>query len=256
MSWVAVAVAGTALVGGLISADAQRSAANTQADAQKQAAATQQQMFNTINQQEQPFIQSGYKATTALNRLMGLEEGDPGTGQANGYLSQTFNPTQEQLNNYPGYKFALETGGQAIRNASTPGVGALSGPALKSLMDFNVGTANQYYGQYFNQFQQQQQNIFSRLSGLAGLGQNAATNVGTQGTALGTGIAQAQAAAGGSLAAGQVGSANTLANSLNSASSLGYLMAGRGNTPTSTSPDMSGGEYGGDAGAITAGGGY
>lgn len=248
MSWTAVAVVGGAVVGGLISADGQKSAANTQADAQKQAAATQQHMFDTINQQEQPFIQSGYGATTALNKLLGLSPGDPGMGLSNGYLSQTFNPTQDQLNNYPGYKFALQTGGQAIRNADTPGIGALSGAALKDLMNFNVGTANQYYGNYFNQFQQQQQNIFSRLSGIAGLGQNAATNVGTQGTSLGTGIAQAQAAAGGSLAAGQAGAANTIGNSISNAGSLSYLMGGgnsQGNNYSVSSGGVSGGDEGG-----------
>lgn len=258
MSWVAVAVAGGAVLGGLITSNGQKSAAETQANAQKQAAATQQQMFNTINKQEQPFIKSGVGATTALNRLLGLSKGDPGTGESNGYLTQTFNPTQEQLNNYPGYQFALQAGGQAVRNADTPGVGALSGAALKDLTNFNVGTANQYYGQYFNQFQQQQQNIFSRLSGLAGLGQNAATNVGTQGTSLGTGIAQAQAAAGGSLAAGQAGSAATLGNAVSGASSLAYLMGGGNVSSGVGAPNYSinsGGENGGDAGAVTGGGG-
>ena len=228
MSWIAAAVIGSNIVGGLISSNGQQEAANTHANAQQQAAATQQHMFDTINQQEQPFIQSGYGATTALNQLLGLAPGNPATGQANGYLAQSFNPTQEQLNNYPGYQFALQTGGQALRNADTPGIGALSGAALKDLMNFNVGTANQYYGQYFNQDQQQKNNLFSRLSGLAGLGQNAETNVGTQGTALGTGIAQAQAAAGGSLAAGQVGAANTLGNSISGSVPLAYLMSGNG----------------------------
>jgi hypothetical protein len=92
------------------------------------------------------------------------------------------------------------------------------------LTSFNVGTANQYYGQYFNQFQQQQNNIFSRLSGIAGLGQNAASNVGTSGTQLGGGIAQAQAAAAGSTAGGIVGATNSLGSS---AVPLAYLMAGQ-----------------------------
>jgi len=55
------------------------------------------------------------------------------------------------------------------------------------------------------------------------LGQNAATNVGTAGTALGTGIAQAGAAAGASQAAGTVGAANALGGA---AVPLAYLMSG------------------------------
>lgn len=226
MSWIAVAIGGAAVVGALGS----NAAANTQAGAQEQAAATQQKMFNTINGQEQPFIQSGYGAQQQLNYLLGI--GDPGqaftagkggvggsagtasSSPAGGYgsLNSTFTPADYLANQDPGYQFQLQQGAQATRNADTPGVGALSGPALKDLMSFNQGMASTGYQNAFNRFQTQNNNIFSRLSGIAGLGQNAATNVGTAGTSLGTGIAQAQAAAGGSQAAGIVGSTNALSS--------------------------------------------
>ena len=154
------------------------------------------------------------------------QSGQPSAPGANGIgfgsLIKPFSPTQEQLNNYPGYQFALQQGGAAVRNADTPGSGALSGAALKDLTNFNVGTANQYYGQYFNQYQEQQNNIFNRLSGIAGLGQNAASNTGNAGSQLGTGIAQAQAAAGGSQAGGIVGETNSLGGALTTAALLKY----------------------------------
>ena len=335
-------LAGAALVGSAVSAIGANSAANTQADAQKQAAQTQLDMFNKITGQEQPFLQSGYGATSALNYLLGiggntssggagaqplsynawaaqqgggggtggaptslagiLQGGPGGTGTrafdpsghgltvgANGatvpgadtsqaayqkyvssfgnpaaagggappggvgglpagFLTQQFNPTQEQLDQYPGYQFALKTGQTAIRNQDTPGSGALSGAALKDLMNFDVGTANQYYGQYFNQFQTQQNNIFNRLNSIASLGQNAAGNLGSAGTSLGTGIAQAQAAAGGSLAAGTIGAANAIGGGLNNAASLNYLLSNSGsNAPL----QAAGASAYGDAGAST-----
>lgn len=215
---------------GLLGAAGSVVGAGEQASGQQAAAGTQQSMFNTIVGQQQPFMQAGYGATTALNQLLGTSPTTGpggtagGTGLPGGYMTQTFQPTQAQLNAYPGYQFALNAGGQATRNADTPGVGALSGPALKDLTNFNVGTANQYYGNYFNQFQQQQSNIFGRLSAIAGLGQNAAANTGTAGTQLGTGIAQAGAAAAGSQAAGTVGATNSIANS---AVPLSYLLAGQ-----------------------------
>lgn len=223
MAWIAVAIAGSAILGAVGS----NMAASTQAGAQEQAAATQQGMFNTIVGQEQPFLSGGYGAESALNQLLGTSpaSGKGGTaantGLPEGYLTTPFNPTMQQLENYPGYQFSLQQGGQAIRNADTPGVGALSGPALKDLMSFNQGLANTYYGQYFNQYQTQQSNIFNRLQGIAQLGQNAASNTGQAGTTLGTGIAGAQAAAGGSLAGGIVGSTNALAGN---AIPLAYLM--------------------------------
>lgn len=208
------AILGAAAIG----ATGQIIGAQTQASGQEQAANTQAGMFNKIVGQEQPFLSAGQGATTALNQLLGTAPGTgPGgtaasTGLPAGYLTQQFAPTQEQLNNYPGYQFALQTGGQAVRNADTPGVGALSGPALKDLMSFDVGTANQYYGQYFNQFQTQQNNIFNRLQQIASLGQNAAGNLGSAGANLGTGIAQAQAAAAGSIGGGIAGASGSLGN--------------------------------------------
>jgi hypothetical protein len=210
VSWVATAIAGSAVVGAIGS----NMAAGTQAAGQQQAAGTQLSMFNTINQQEQPFIQAGYGATSQLNSMLA-----PG-----GQLNRSFTP-QDFLNNLdPGYQFQLQTGGQALRNADTPGVGALSGPALKDLMGFNQGMAATGYQNAFNRFQTTNTNIFQRLSTLAGIGQNAASNVGTSGTQLGTGIAGAQAGAAASQAGGIVGATNALGGS---AVPLAYLMSGQ-----------------------------
>lgn len=214
-----------------------------QASGQEKAASTQAGMFNTIVGQEQPFLQGGYGAQTALNELLGTSAATgPGgtastTGLPGGYLTQQFNPTQQQLENYPGYQFQQQAGQLATESANTPGTGALSGPALKSLMTFNQGLAASNYGNYFNQFQTQQNNIFNRLSNIAGLGQNAAGNLGNAGTQLGTGIAQAQAGAAGSIAGGIVGAANSASNGIG----LNYLLANGGN-PNSTSLGGVGGQ--------------
>lgn len=220
MPWGIVAGAAIGAIGSTM-------AAGTQADAQKQASQTQLGMFNTINSQEQPFMQAGYGATSKLGDLLGTS----GNTGASGYgsLTQNFTP-QDYLNNQdPGYQFQLQTGGQALRNADTPGVGSLSGAALKDLMSFNQGMASTGYQNAFNRFTTQQNNVFSRLSGIAGLGQNAASNTGTAGTSLGTGMAQAQAAAGGSQAAGIVGASNALGGG---STALGYLMNnGGGSNP-------------------------
>jgi len=225
-------VAGAIVAGGVVGAVGSNIAAGKQAAGQEAAANTQAGMFNRIVQQEQPFIQGGYGAEKTLSQMLG-----PG-----GYLTQQFAPTQAQLNAYPGYQFALQTGQQAVRNADTPGVGALSGPALKDLMNFNTGLANTYYGQYFNQFQTQQNNIYNRLLGTAQLGQAAAGNLGTAGTGLGTGIAQAQAAAAGSQAGGVVGATNALGGIPMSVLYANYLQS---QTPPPSSDTVPGGFFNG-----------
>lgn len=228
MTWVAVAVVGGAAIGTIGAG----MAAGTQADAQKQAAATQQQMFGTINAQEQPFMQAGYGATSKISDLLGTS-GNTGASDY-GSLTKSFTPADFLANKDPGYDFQLQTGANAVRSADTPGVGALSGAALKDLMTFNQGMASTGYQNAFNRFNTQQNNVFARLSGIAGLGQNAATNVGTAGTSLGTGIGQAQAAAGASQAAGIVGGANAIGGSAVPLASL--LQSGNtGGTPTTAS---------------------
>jgi len=217
MSFIASAIIGSSLIGGIGSIIA----GGEQASGQEQAANTQAGMFNTIVGQENPFLQGGYGAETALGQLLGTSKGSFG-GLPNGYLTQTFQPTMSQLEQYPGYQFALTQGDQALNNQNSPGVGAVSGPALKSLMNYNQGLASTQYQNAFNNFNTQQNNIFNRLSGIASLGQNAAGNLGNAGTQLGTGIAQAQAAATGSIAGGIVGATNSASNGL----ALNYLLNG------------------------------
>lgn len=227
MSWVATAIVGGAVIGAVGS----NLAANTQASGQRQAANTQAAMFNTIVGQEQPFIQAGQGASTTLNQLLGTTPGTGTGGTAGttglpaGYLTQTFNPTQAQLENYPGYQFQLSQGDLALQSANSAGGSAVSGPALKSLMSFNQGLAASNYNQYFNQFQTQQNNIFNRLQQIASLGQNAAGNLGSVGANLGTGIAQAQAGAAASQAGGIVGATNAIGGS---GIPLAYLMNNQG----------------------------
>lgn len=243
MPWGFVAGAAIGAIGSVV-------AGGEQASGQKAAANTQAQMFNTITQQEQPFIKPGYGAETTLSELLGLNAPTgvggtaTGTNLPGGYLNQIFNPTQQQLEQYPGYQFQLQQGDLALQSANSAGGSAISGPALKSLMSFNQGLAASNYNNYFNQFQTQQNNIFNRLNSIAAMGQNAAGNLGTAGTQLGTGIAQAQAGAAGSIAGGIAGASNNIGNAVTLATLL--------NNPNSN-PYAGSGPGGG---TMNAGGGY
>jgi hypothetical protein len=228
---VAAAIAGGAVASGAIGAIGSNSAANTQSSADQNATAAQEQMFNTINGQEQPFIGIGNGAAGALNPLLGLTGGNGPGGLANGYLDQTMSPFSfdpSSITKSPGYQFAQTQGLQQTQNALAPNVGALSGPTLQALTNYGTGEAEQYYNNYFNQAQSQyqtnlsslesqQQGIFGRLSAIAGLGQNAASNTGTAGAQLGTGAAQSIAAGGAAQAAGTVGASNAIGGSISSA---------------------------------------
>jgi hypothetical protein len=237
MSFIAAAVVGGSVLSGVIGAVGANSAANTQASAQEQAAQIQQNEFNTTTQQEQPFIQGGQNALLALQQGLGIATGNS-AGIPNGYLTQTtgpfsFNPSS--ITSSPGYQFSQTQGLQQTQNSLAPNVGALSGPTLQALTNYATGNAEQYYNNYFNQAQSQyttnlnsqqtqQNNIFDRLSTIAGLGQNAAGNLGNTGAQLAGAEGQAVAGAGASQAAGIVGAANALGGGISSAGN-GYALS-------------------------------
>jgi len=68
MTWVAVAIGGSAVLG----AGASYLGSKKQAQGAQNAAGINMDMFNTLNRQQQPFIQSGYGAMGRLNTLLGL----------------------------------------------------------------------------------------------------------------------------------------------------------------------------------------
>jgi hypothetical protein len=295
LGWVAAAGVVGSLATGAMSADASRSAANAQARSAANAQQISQDQFNTIQQQNAPFTQSGYGALSALDWGLGIGPqtagGQPaggmgtGTPTPNGYdpssgyhlgaggsVSQGLSNPGGMSSIYPGigsgptqgpgmapqqaaqgggqtgglgygsltksfdtsdwqklspaYNFQLRQGQQGVMNADAAGAGALSGAAQKDLIDYNQSAANTSFNNAFNQYQTQQGNIFSRLSGIAGLGQSSANNTGQQGTTLAGQAGQAAVAQGSYLGAGAVGSANAWSGAINSATP--WLTAGGG----------------------------
>ena len=143
----------------------------------------------------------------------------------------------------PAYNFNLQQGQQNVLNADAAGQGSLSGAALKDLSSFNQANANNSFNNAFNQYQTQQGNIFSRLSGIAQLGQASAANTGQQGTALSGQAAQSATNVGSALAAGQVGSANAWSGAISNAAP--WLYSGGGSSLSSV-PGVTGGSMFGD----------
>ena len=225
MSWVAVAVGGAAVIGGAISASGAKSAANTQAQSAANAQQISENEFNTITGQEQPFMNSGYAAQSQLNQDMGIG-GDNGSG---GYGSLTAPFTAQNFKQLsPAYQFQQQQGMQGVLNGDSSGQGALSGATSKDLIGYNQNLANTSFNNAFNQYQTQNQNVYNRLSGIAQLGQNAASNTGQQGTALAGQAAQSATNVGTAQAAGTIGAANAASGSVSSLSSLPWLYANQG----------------------------
>jgi hypothetical protein len=216
MSWVAAAVVGSALLG----ANASRSASSAASDAATRSAEIQQGMFDTTNAQGAPYRQAGSDATARLADLLGTSGNTGSSGY--GSLTSSFTPSDFLANKDPGYDFQLKQGQQALQNSQAASGGVLSGAALKGLIDYNQGQASTGYQNAWNRWNTQQGNTYTRLNGLASLGENAAVNAGNTGATYANTIGNSLTSAGNATASGIMGNANALSSGVNNY--LGYNM--------------------------------
>lgn len=221
------AMVGGSVVSGLIGASAARSGASMQADAASQASANQlqatresnamqQKMYDENVKRQDPYLQAG---NTALSQLQGGMQ--PG-----GQFTKNFAPSDLAMD--PSYKWRLQQGTQNL-NASAAARGMVgSGQNMKDVMNYGQDAASQEYGNAYNRYRTNREDLYSKLSGLTQMGQNTATGVGTQGMNMAGQQAQntmtgAQNASNymtsgaAASAAGQMGSANALASGLGGA---------------------------------------
>jgi hypothetical protein len=181
----------------------------------------------SLGQTVQPRPGSGPVAGAAGS---GASAGAPAGGSSGGYgsLLKPFDTSDwQQLS--PAYNFQKQQGTQGVLNGAASGQGALSGSAYKDLIDYNQNAANTSFNNAFNQYQTQQGNIYSRLSGIAQLGQSSANNTGQQGTALAGQAAQSATNIGTAQAGGAVGIANSLGGAAQSAAPWLQYGGGGGN---------------------------
>lgn len=169
MSWWAVGSAAVTVVGGLVSADAQRSAGNKAGDAQVQAAQLdideRRRQFDAIQKLMAPFVEGGTAAFGAQGDLAGINGADKQAAAIAG------------IENSPQFASLTKQGESAIlANASATG-GLRGGNVQGALGEFRPALLTDLINQQF-----------ARLGGLASLGQNAAAGVGNAGLATANGI--------------------------------------------------------------------
>ena len=198
MTWVAAAVGGGAVLNylsGSTQADAARQAAQMQADAANSAIALQREQFNTINEQQRPQRELGYKGVSQISDMMP-------------YLTKQFGAQDLQAGLAPNYDFMLSQG-QGINAAKANQAGGMiGGNALQGLNQFTQDYAGNAYQNAFTNFQNQQTNIYNRLAGIAGIGQAAQNAVNTAGGNMANNVSSLGVGGAAALGAGQIGAAN------------------------------------------------
>ena len=237
MSAIAVSIIGGNILSGSMQAGASTDAANIQSASSERAAeiqaktadktlAQQKELFDIVNKQTAAGRGAGYQGLTQIRSMLPGqytrydENGKPiGTATGSDYLTRQFTAEDFKNNLDPGYAFRLQQGQLANQAAANKAGGMIGGNVLAGLNEYNQGMASQEYGNAFNRFQTQRNNIYNTLASIAGLGQTsqqqanqAASSYGTNAANIATNLANAQTGlitgAGAAQAAGQIGAAN------------------------------------------------
>lgn len=187
--WVATAIIGGALVGGIGTAYAANKGAKAIQNSAQTAANTTLGMFNTTREDLAPYRQIGQNANTELQSRLP-------------FLTSPITMDQATLEQTPGYQFTRTQGLKAVQNsAAARGLGS-SGAAQKGAAAYATGLADQTYQTQFNLENTNRTNAFNRLMGLIGTGANAAAGGGQIGQQAAQTAASAQIAGGNAQAAG------------------------------------------------------
>ena len=188
------AALGTAVLGGsLISAYASGDAADTAAEASGQASAAsigeQRRQYDLSRADYAPYLAAG---TGAVNQL--ATDLRPG-GR---FATTTPFDFQYDQNTDPGYGFRFSEGMEGLERSAAARGGLLSGAGIKGATEFGQGMGSQEYNNAFNRYVTgfnantgERNQLYNRLAGVAGTGQNAVGSVTAQGANMAGNIGNA-----------------------------------------------------------------
>jgi hypothetical protein len=213
-SWVGPAIG---VVGGLMGADSANNAANTQAQSAAQSDATQRYMYDTTRADNAPFLQNGQAGSNRLSRLLGLS-GDSGASDY-GSLTRKFNSNDlanDTVYN-SGLQFGLDEGTKALNNQASANGSYLSGATAKALTRYGNDYATTKAGDAYNRYNNDNTNIYNRLAGITGAGQQAASQVGSAGANYGNNVSNTATSLGNARAASGIAAGNAISGGISGA---------------------------------------
>lgn len=212
---VGAGVAGVAgLAGAAMSASAAGNAADMQSASEQQALAFQQQQWAQQQQNEQPYLQAGAGALSSMQQMTAA-----GAPQ---FTQQDFLANQD-----PAYGFDMQQGINSIQASAAANGGLMSGGTLTALNNYAQGQASNEYQNAYSRFMNNQNTQFSRLSGIAGMGQGAVSSLGQLGSQYASAAGNAVTGSANAQAAGAIGSANAYGGALGTIGSSAAQMPGQ-----------------------------
>jgi hypothetical protein len=233
MSWVAAAIFGSTVVGGLLQSDATQSAAQTQADATRQSQAQLLAAGQKASEQYTPYTDLGKTSLASLTSQMP-------------YWNQQFTAADLKSNLAPNYEFMKQQGlGATSQNINVGGGGSNANMARTK---FAEDYASNAYQNAFNNFQTQRTNIYNQNQNLAAMGLTGAQGSANAQIGTGTNIASLTSGLGNAQAASQIAQGNIYGGIANTAGSMGaYSMLGNNAQNAAMQSQLSQGGYGSNA---------
>ena len=150
-------------------------AAKAQKESTAMSVAAQKEMFNEMKQILAPYVAYGLEGMEDFKTaLPGLLEG--------------FDPTMAELENTPGYKFALEQGQKGVANSYSAKGLSNSGAALKGAANFASGLAQGTFQQAWQNDAARKSQNYNMLMGPMQMGANAAAMQGGYAMSLGANL--------------------------------------------------------------------
>lgn len=220
MSYVAVAIGGAALIGGVASTVSANKAAGAAKSAANSSIQEQNNEYNQTRNDQAPWRTTGASALDQIAKLYGLDTVDANGNTVKGTGKADFS----SFSTSPDFQFNLGQGQDAINRSAAARGGLLSGAAVKAGETYATGLANQTFGDYV-----------SRLSGVAGAGQAATNATQAAGTNMANQNSGAIMAAGNARASAYGSIGQTVGNSVNGLAS-NYLLYKYLNPSTATTP--------------------
>jgi hypothetical protein len=193
MTWAAVAIGGSALVG----AYGANKAAKAQLQGAREGAAAEREMFERQVELQEPFRQVG---VNALPDLVEASRYDP------------FTLAKFQAD--PGYAFRMKEGLRALENTAAARGGLLSGNAMRGLTRYGQGLASEEFNNAFNRYQAGFASKLNPLQALAGVGQTSSNTLSNAAGQLGSSLSNLAVGAGNARASAYAGTANALASGI------------------------------------------
>lgn len=239
-----LATAGASVASGVIGSKAAKNSAKVQTEAANRAADLQNEQFKATQANLKPWLDAGRGGLEQLNQMLG-----PGGKLTQGYAPFDEKSVQSEFD--PGFAYRMKQSNDALQSWAASKGGLLSGGTGQKLIRNSQEMGGQEYQNANSRalqkyqvgrdtFFQNQNDLYTRLSGLAGIGERAAAGENAAGDRRAALVGQEGENAAATTAAGGVGAANSWTTALggfaNALSNYGIMnnVLGGDNSTSST----------------------